>query len=137
MYNLIDYGDSYSDTSGSLWQFKRDEQNRNNGNPADISTHDSSSLKYQASFLGEPIAAANNTAFKDLKTTVPLNYLSNFWRSLKASLINCKIHVKLNWTKICVMSNVAGNIVLMETNANLYISIFTLSTEDNVKLKKN
>ena len=26
MYNLIEYSDNYSDTSGSLWQFKRDEQ---------------------------------------------------------------------------------------------------------------
>ena len=25
MYNLIDYSDNYSDTSGSLWQFKRDK----------------------------------------------------------------------------------------------------------------
>ena len=25
MYNLIEYNDNYSDTSGSLWQFKRDE----------------------------------------------------------------------------------------------------------------
>ena len=25
MYNLIEYSDKYSDTSGSLWQFKRDE----------------------------------------------------------------------------------------------------------------
>ena len=24
-YNLIEYSDNYSDTSGSLWQFKRDE----------------------------------------------------------------------------------------------------------------
>ena len=23
MYNLIEYSDNYSDTSGSLWQFKR------------------------------------------------------------------------------------------------------------------
>ena len=26
IYNLIEYSDNYSDTSGSLWQFKRDEQ---------------------------------------------------------------------------------------------------------------
>ena len=32
MYNLIEYSDNYSDTSGSLWHFKRDEQNINNGN---------------------------------------------------------------------------------------------------------
>ena len=25
MYNLIDYSDNYSETSGSLWQFKRNE----------------------------------------------------------------------------------------------------------------
>ena len=25
MYNLIEYSDNYSDTSGSLWQYKRDE----------------------------------------------------------------------------------------------------------------
>ena len=25
MYNFIGYSDNYSDTSGSLWQFKRDE----------------------------------------------------------------------------------------------------------------
>ena len=40
MYNLIEYSDNYSDTLGSLWQFKRDEQNMNNGNPADVITTD-------------------------------------------------------------------------------------------------
>ena len=30
MYNLIEYSDNYSDTSGSLWQFKRDEVPANN-----------------------------------------------------------------------------------------------------------
>ena len=25
MYNLIEYSDNYSDTSGSLWSFKRNE----------------------------------------------------------------------------------------------------------------
>ena len=34
MYNLIEYSDNYSDTSGSLWQFKRDEAPANN---ADLS----------------------------------------------------------------------------------------------------
>ena len=38
MYNLIESSDNYSDTSGSLWQFKRDEQNMNNGNPANVTT---------------------------------------------------------------------------------------------------
>ena len=29
MYNLIEYSNNYSDTSGSLWQFKRDEIEEN------------------------------------------------------------------------------------------------------------
>ena len=31
MYNLIEHSDNYSDTSGSLWNFKRGEM-LNNGN---------------------------------------------------------------------------------------------------------
>ena len=41
MYNLIEYSDNYSDTSGSLWQFKRDEQDMNNGIPVNASTDNS------------------------------------------------------------------------------------------------
>ena len=50
MYNLIEYNHNYSDTSGSLWQFKRDEQNMNNGKPANVTTADSS-FKYKSSFF--------------------------------------------------------------------------------------
>ena len=49
MYNLVEYSDNYSNTSGSLWQFKRDEQNMNNGNPTNVTTVDSSSFKYKSS----------------------------------------------------------------------------------------
>ena len=43
MYNLIEYSDNYSDTSGYLWQFNKAEQNMNNGTPANITATDSSS----------------------------------------------------------------------------------------------
>ena len=43
MYNLIEYRDKYSDTSGSLWQFKRDEQHTdNNGTFINITAENSS-----------------------------------------------------------------------------------------------
>ena len=42
MYNLIEYSDNYSDTSGSLWDFKRDEIDNN----ADVTNNNSSSFKY-------------------------------------------------------------------------------------------
>ena len=38
---------------------------------------------------------------------MPSEYLSNFWRLLEIPLINCKVELKLRWTKYCVLS-VAG-----------------------------
>ena len=48
MYNLIEYSDNYSDTSGILWQFKRDESPvTNDENPDNVATNKSSSFKYK------------------------------------------------------------------------------------------
>ena len=86
MYNLIEYSDNYSDTSGSVWHFKRDEQNMNNGKPVDVITADSSSFKYKSSFF-KTLEDDDNGVFKNVKIAVPLKYLSNFWRSLEIPLI--------------------------------------------------
>ena len=46
MYNLIEYSDNYSDISGSLWQFKKDQQPiNNNGAFINLTTENSSSFK--------------------------------------------------------------------------------------------
>ena len=50
-------------------------------------------------------------------------------------LINCKIHLELNWSKDCVMSTIADTIFKI-TNTKLYVPIVTLSSKDNVKLAK-
>ena len=50
IYNLIKYSDNYSDTSGNLWQFKRDEVT--NKNP-DLTIDYSQSFKYKAALLGK------------------------------------------------------------------------------------
>ena len=70
MYNLIEYSDKYSKTSGSLWQYYRDEPNDNLEN--------SGSFKYK--ITGKTPAAGNE---KDVEIMVPLKYLSNFWRTLE------------------------------------------------------
>ena len=44
MYNLIEYSGNYSDTSGSLWQFKRVESLVTD--PDNVATNNSSSFKY-------------------------------------------------------------------------------------------
>ena len=79
MYNLIESSDNYSDTSGSLWQFKRNESPMTNaGNPDNVSNNNSASFKYKSSFTGKSIAVDGNKVFKNVKIAVPLKYLSNF-----------------------------------------------------------
>ena len=90
MYKLIEYSDNYSDSSGSLWQFKRDESPMNNaGNPLNVALDNSTSFKYKASLLGKATDAdGNDRSLKNIKLVVPLKYISSFFRSLEMSLIN-------------------------------------------------
>ena len=85
MYNLFEYSDNYSDTSGSLWQFKRDKVTDKN---ADLTIDNSQLFKYKAALLGKTANAVNNTNsfVKEAKIVVPLKYLSNIWRSLEMPL---------------------------------------------------
>ena len=55
MYNLIEYSDNYSDTSGSLWQFKRKEVPDN----AELSVDNLQSFKYKAALVGKTEDVAN------------------------------------------------------------------------------
>ena len=91
MYNLIEYSDNYSDTPGSLWQFKSDEIEGD----VDLTVDHSSSFKYKSSFIGDTDADGTANRKKGVKITIPLKYLSNFWRSLKIPLINCKVEFSL------------------------------------------
>ena len=75
MYNLIEYGDNYSETSGSLWQFKRDEVPANN---ADLTINNSQSFKYKAALVGKTAdIVGTNSPVKNPKIVIPLKYLSN------------------------------------------------------------
>ena len=58
MCNLIEYSDNCSDTSGSLWQFKKDEVPNNN---VDLTVDNSQSFKYKATFVVKTANAINNT----------------------------------------------------------------------------
>ena len=71
MYNLIEYSDNYSDTSGSLWQFKRYEIEED----ADLTLDADHILNNSSSFKYKPIFITNRNG---VKISVPLKYLSNF-----------------------------------------------------------
>ena len=61
MYNLIEYSDNYPKTSGSLWQYYKDEPNDN--------LTDSKSFKSKVNIAGSTPASCNK---KDVKIIVPL-----------------------------------------------------------------
>ena len=67
MYNLIEYSDNYSKTSGSLWQYYKDDPNDNLAN--------SESFKSKVKITGNTPADGNK---KDVEIIAPLKYLSNF-----------------------------------------------------------
>ena len=81
MCNLIEYSDNYADSSGSLYQFKRDESPmNNNGNPLNVALDNSTSFKYKASLLEKADNVdGNDRSLKNTKIVVPLKYLSNFF----------------------------------------------------------
>ena len=90
------------------------------------------SFKYKASVIGN---TEDNGRKNGVKIAVPLKYLSNFWRSLEMSLINCKVELSLNWIERCVLT-VANTATFKITDAKFYVPVFTLSAEDNAKLSK-
>ena len=68
---------------------------------------------------------------------VPLKYLSNFWKTLAMPLINRETNLILTWSANCVMvyTNVANQGATFSiTETKLYVTVVTLSTQDNAKL---
>ena len=94
MYNLIEYRNNYTKTSGSLWQYYRDEPSDN--------LADSESFKSKIIITGK---TPNNGNEKDIEIIVPLKYLCNFWRNLEMPLINCEVNLILTWSSTCVITN--------------------------------
>ena len=122
MYNLIGYSDNYSKISGSLCQFCRDEPNDN--------ITDSESFKFKSKFLDN----TNNASIVNTKIAMPLKYLSNFWKTLEMSSINCEINLILTWSANGVISESDRVITFTITYTKLYVPVATLSTQDNTKL---
>ena len=119
IYNFLEYSDNYAESSGSLWQFKRNEQNMTNSrNLADVSIIDSSSFTHKSSLLVNP---ADSGVLE--KIVVPLKYLTNFFRSLEMPFINCKIHLELGLTNNCVISNIDEGTTFQIKRTKLYVLV--------------
>ena len=140
VYNSIEYSGNYFDTSGSFWDFKRDDIINN----ANVTNDDNApSFKYKANLIGN---TETNRTKKGVKIVIPLKNFSNFSRSLEMPLTNCKVELLLNWIENCVLTSAAiganangtgaDSATFKITDARLYVPIFTLSAEGNAKLSK-
>ena len=118
MYNLIEYNSSYSEITGSLWFYSKDEVNNFNNDIAN--TNNLKYFKYKAILLenaipqSEPNAA--NRILRNATIAVTLRYLSDFSRSLGMPLINYKAELKLKWQKYCVLSAFATESIINNNN---------------------
>ena len=136
MYNLIEYSDNYSKTSGSLWQYCKDiPAVNNNRDIVDFNgANATDSFNFKAKITGQ---TDNNGRIDNVEIMVPLKYLSNFWRTLEMPLINCEVNLILTWSANCVIiyTNVANQNLMFEiTETKLYVPVVTWSTQGNVKI---
>ena len=155
MYNLLEYSKNYKKTTGSLWNYYRDEPSSSIGaNNITRSIVNSESFAYKASFMENGVTHDNLTK-NDVKVVVPLKQLSNFWRHLDIPLINCEVELILTWFKNCVLidkltreANYDADPNVYEidnpedatfktTGVKLFVPVVTLSKENGIQLLEN
>ena len=149
MYNLLEFSKNYRKTTGSLWNYYRDE-------PNDPLSSDSESFKYKTSITGNTYNVgdgeagydANKVSKNETETVIPLKHLSNFWRALNIPPINCEVELILTWSKNCVLADMTvkaaqgGNPEIVAptglefqiADTKLYVTVVTLSKENDIKL---
>ena len=136
MYNLIDYSDNYSKSTGSLWHYYRDEPFLNANGAIDdfVADNNNSALfKFKTKIAGR----TENGDTDNVKIRVLLKYLSNFWRTLEVPLINYEIDFIPTWSNKFFITNnpTAGHEPTFTiTDAKVYVTFVTLSNQDNKKL---
>ena len=136
MYYLIEYSDSYSKTSGSLWQYYKYIPAEDND--GDIVVFNGNNNTDSFSFKSNIIGKTNDDEdIENVEIMVPLKYLSNFWRTLEMPFINCEIELILTWSRNCVIisTNIANQIPTFTiTETTFHDPVVTLSTQDHAKL---
>ena len=160
MYNLLVYSKNYRKTTGSLYNYYRDELGPYNAN-INNRIINSNTFKYKKKITGNTYnvdaAAAgydvNKEGTQSVELAVPLKYLGDFWRALNMSLISCEVSLELKWYKDCIITSLEERIVnvgppvvrddgpanatLAINNCKLYVPVVTLSKDDEIKLLTN
>ena len=106
MYNLLEHSKKYKKTTGSLWNYYRDQ-------PSNSLSTNSESFKYKTSITGNTYNVdqkitdddgnevdnlnydSNKVGKNKAEIVIPLKHLSNFWRSLDILQSNCEVELIL------------------------------------------
>ena len=156
MYNLLEYSKNYKKTTGSLWNYYRDE-------PSNPVSSDSESFKYETSItentyhvakkitddygneVDNPKYDANKVGKNETEVVIPLKHLCNFCKHLTNYL---RSGIDFNLIKKFVLAdmttkdaegknpaNVAPVVLTFEiTDKKLDVPVITLSKENDIKL---
>ena len=138
MHNLFEYRKNYKKTTSSLWNYYRDEL-------SDLLSSCSESLKYKINIVGK--TPEDNDSLTNAEVVIPLKHLINLWRSLSIPLINCELELILNWSKNCVLGDMAtrdaednnpaivtqSGATFKITDSKLYVPVVTLSKGNDIK----
>ena len=123
-----------------MWNYYRAEA-------SDPLSSNPQSFKYKTSITGNTLNVgadeadydANKVGKNKTEVVIPLNYLSNIWRSLNIPLINCEVELIFTWSKNCILvvmtadtiadpAIVAPTEIKIEiTDTKLYVPVVTLS----------
>ena len=160
MYNLLEYSKNYRKTTGSLYNYYRDElsDDTDDNNFDNIKVVNSNTFKYKNKITGNTYNVdagvdgydVNKNSKEEIELAIPLKYLGNFWRALNIPLISCEVSLELKWNKNCVITSLevdAGPPVVRDNSptgatlaindCKLYIPVVTLSKDDEIKLLTN
>ena len=163
MYNLLEYGKNYRKTTGSLYNYYRDElsDDADDNNFDNIKVVNLNTFKYKNKITGNTYNVdagaqgydVNKNGTQEVELAITLKYLGNFWRALNIPLISCEVSLELKWNKNCVITSLeerqvdAGLPVVRDNSpedatlaindCKLYIPVVTLSKEDEIKLLTN
>ena len=163
MYNFLEYSKNYSKTSGSLWNYYKDDltDETNDDNGPNKNVINSKSFKYRTSNTGSTYNVAatagdydtNKEGTKKVEIAVSFKHLSNFWKTLDIPFINCEVSLTLSWSENCVITSLEKRLVTAAqgdnpavyddsptnatfkiTDCKLYVEVVTLSAENDNKL---
>ena len=160
MYNLLEYSKNYRKTTGSLYNYYRDElsNDADDNNFDNIKVINSNAFKYKNKIIGNTYNVnagaqgydVNKNGMQKVELAMPLKYLGNFWRALNIPLISCEVSLELKWDKNCVITSLeqrdigGGNrdnaptgATLAINDCKLYVPEVTLSKDDEIELLTN